>query len=274
MDVEQLQALLRKLRIKPQKERGQNYLFSPAGIAQIIEFGRPQFSNSLFEIGPGLGFLTAELLSYGSVTAVEIEVAACRYLRERFPDLDLIEGDFLEYIFDEENAPYTVFGNIPYSLSTEILFHLLSQFELVDRVVLLLQKEFAERIAAKPDSRQYGVLSISVQLRSLPRLGPCIPADHFYPEPKIDSQLIELRPRKKEVRTPRNWGTLRMVLDCAFFRRRKKILNSFQSAPLLRQVPIRELLDQAGIDPNLRAEDLTPEQFVDLADRVDAVLDT
>ena len=261
---------LRRLRVKPSKDRGQNFIIAPAVVAQIVSFGRVPTGSPLLEIGPGLGALTTELAALGNLTVVELEEQFCNELAERFPQIRIINADIREVCFSELGSELVVFGNLPYSFSTEILFHLVSERAAIRKAVLMLQKEFVARLTASPGSRTYGVLSITGQLYADLECGPLIGGGCFYPPAKVDSQLVQLYFRN-EPRVPIHdefW--FRRVLSAAFFRRRKKIVNSLQASGAFNVPQIEAALAAAKIDSDRRPETLTAEEFVRLANELES----
>ena len=184
---------LKKLGVRPSKERGQNFLIDDSVIAEIINFGRPKKGDNLVEIGPGLGALTKSLQSYGGLTVVEIEEEFCKKIEEEYPDVNVVHSDVRLVDFLEFGEDLVVFSNVPYSFSTEILFFLIDACPNVKRAILLLQKEFANRLVAEPGTKDYSVLTISTQLKANVYPGPIIPGNCFHPPTKVDSRLVEIR---------------------------------------------------------------------------------
>jgi len=261
---------LRAHRVSPRKERGQNFVVDPTVIDRIISFGAPLSHENILEIGPGLGALTERLQSGASLTLIEIEPAFCRALEKRFPDADVIEGDVRSIDITQLEGPYAVFGNLPYVFSSDIIFHLIASIPIVSRAVLLLQREFAERVAAAPGSRSYGVLSVMAQLWSDVTLGPRIPGTSFQPTTQVESQVIMLKflPSPRVAVGDPFW--FRRVVQGAFHARRKKLRNSLKAASLVPPGVIDEALERSGIDGDRRAETLNIEEFARLAEAIPA----
>lgn len=256
---------LNQLGLKPSKQRGQNFCVDESVIANIVEFGKPQPGENLLEIGPGLGALTEALSRYGRLTLIEIEPKFCRELSRRFPQARVMQADVREVSLAAFGPDLVVFGNLPYAFSSDIIFHLIDNAAYVRRAVLLLQREFAERLAAEPGGRAYGVLSISAQLWAKINLGPIVAGDAFHPPAKVESRLVELifsgEPRY-EVADPVG---LHIVVRAAFSRRRKKLLNSLEGAGLFSREKISRALEKLAIDPARRAETLSIQEYVYLA---------
>jgi 16S rRNA (adenine1518-N6/adenine1519-N6)-dimethyltransferase len=263
--------LLKTLRVVPDKAFGQNFVQSPAVIDEIIRFARPESSDRIVEIGPGLGALTAELLSIGEVNAIEIEESFCHYLRKKFsPSLTVHHADIRGFDLPSLGKDLVVFGNIPYSFSSEILFYLIDNAYLngeriVKRAVLLVQKEFAERVASQPGPKAYGVPSIRAGLVANTRLGPIFPGDIFHPVANVESQVLELRflPEPRfEVKDPLHF---RHLLAIAFSTRRRKIANTLTSSGQYPAEVIEHVLREIDVSANDRVERITVEQFVKLS---------
>ncbi len=184
---------LQRLDVRPSRERGQNFIIDDSVIKAIIEFGNPQPADNLVEVGPGLGSLTAELARFGNLQLIELEKKFCDELALKFPGINIINRDVRKVDFSELGKDLVVFGNLPYVFSTDIVFHLLAHHQVVKRAVLMLQREFAERMAASPGGRTYGVLSVGCQMQADIILGPIISGDSFHPPTSVESRLVEMR---------------------------------------------------------------------------------
>ena len=187
--------LLKEYGIRPKKRFSQSFVVDWRLIKTIIETLDPKPSDVIVEIGAGLGTLTIELAKYGSkVKAVEIDPALVRVLRDRlscFGNVEVIHGDFIE--MELEGNVFT--GNIPYHVSTPIIFKILDHD--YDRAVITVQKEVAERIVSKPGTKSYGRLTVSVNASAEPRIVGYFPPSSFYPSPKVSHSIISLRPTRK-----------------------------------------------------------------------------
>lgn len=252
---------LRSLGVTPSKERGQNFLINPAAIDQIVQFGRPGDADTIVEIGPGLGALTTELAGFPRVYVIEIEPAFCKNLEQQFPNVHVICSDVRQVNFEQLGSKLLVFGNLPYSFSTDILFHLISQGHAIHRAVLMLQKEFVARIIASPGSKAYGVLSIMCQLQSDPIGGDIIPGTSFFPTAQVESQLLQLRFLSAPRFPVNDLESFRRFLAAAFFRRRKKLLNSFKASGWVAMEVLETVVDKVGIDASRRPETLSVEEY-------------
>lgn len=259
---------LRNLNIRPVKERGQNFLIDERAVLEIAEFGKISTNQHIVEIGPGLGALTKELVGAKKLTLIEIEDKFCQDLAVKYPDVEIISSDVRQVNFEEIGESLLVFGNLPYSFSTDIIFHLVKYATVINRAVLLLQKEFAQRLAAKEGGRIYGTISISCQLHADINLGPVIQGTSFHPPARVDSQLVELNFLKAPRFEVSDMAIFRKVVKAGFLKRRKKILNSFKAAGYFSELDLLEIFEKSGIDPGERAEAVSLERFVKLTNTI------
>jgi 16S rRNA (adenine1518-N6/adenine1519-N6)-dimethyltransferase len=244
------------------KRFGQHFLEDAGTIRAIVDAMAPRAADSVVEIGPGLGALTGPLLErLGHLHVVEIDRDLCARLRERFPParLTVHEGDALEFDFAALAAPLRVVGNLPYNISTPLLFHLSGIAERCADLHLMLQKEVVDRLTAAPGSKDYGRLSVMLQYRyRFDRLID-VPASAFRPQPKVASAVVRLSPRPAAELGAFDTLSFARVVKTAFSTRRKIVKNSLSSLVSARQ------LQALGIDPLSRAEDLPVPAFVAIA---------
>jgi 16S rRNA (adenine1518-N6/adenine1519-N6)-dimethyltransferase len=264
---------LKDLGVKPSKKRGQNFVIQPALIDAIIEFGEPDKDEAVVEIGPGLGALTEKLLHAQSLTVIEIEEEFSEKLKIRFPNITVLNQDFRIYNLEElaKNCgqQITVFGNIPYVYSTDIIFHLIRYRLSMKRAVLLLQKEFGERIAAKPGCKAYGVPSLLCQNVCDVRLGAIFPGDMFYPPTKVDSIVLELSFKKSPCVPVEELLSFEKVIKASFKQRRKKIINSLQHSGLFVGFDLKAVFAEAKLDSQRRPETFSLFEFLTLSRALD-----
>jgi 16S rRNA (adenine1518-N6/adenine1519-N6)-dimethyltransferase len=256
---------LRSLRVRPSKERGQNFLIRPDVVESIVSFGDAPAGQHIVEIGPGTGALTKYLAGAEKLTLIEIEPSFCEHLRQQYPQAQMINEDVRSVDFSEIGNDLFVFGNIPYVFSTEIVLHLIAFRMSVSNAVLMVQREFAQRLAAAPGGRTYGSISVAVQLWADVELGPSVPGTAFHPPTEVESQVMKLS-FLKEPRVPVE-DTLHFerVVRAAFSQRRKKLINSLLSRGKWTKVVILEALEKVGISPDVRPEQLGIAQFAALA---------
>lgn len=255
---------LRSIDVRPSKGRGQNFLIDSSVIDAIVAAGAISPGEKIVEIGPGLGALTAEIRKYGNVTTIEVEEKFCEVLREQFPDINVLHSDVRAVDFKSLGDKLLVFGNLPYIFSTDIIFHLILYRTVVNRAVLLLQKEFAERLASPPGSKVYGSLSVACQLWADVILGPKVKGASFHPPTQVESRIVTLKfldgPRFP-IEDPL-W--FEKVVRASFSQRRRMVHNSLLSGGFLRE-NVEEALESCGINGTRRAETLSIEEFVKLS---------
>ncbi|ACK72841.1 dimethyladenosine transferase [Gloeothece citriformis PCC 7424] len=265
---------------RPRKRFAQHWLRSEQALDQIIEAAQLQQSDHILEIGPGTGILTRRLLpEVNSVVAVEIDRDLCQKLGKSLGKLDnflLLQGDILSLDleshlvnFPKFNHPHKVVANIPYNITGLILEYLLGTIaeptqKNYELIVLLIQKEVAERLTAKPGTKAYGALSIRVQY-----LAQCewiceVPARAFYPPPKVDSAVVRLRPQlvSNPANNPKQLDTL---IKLGFANRRKMLYNNLTS--VIDRDQLTQLLEKLHINPQCRAEDLSLEQWIEFSNQ-------
>lgn len=249
----------------PKKHLGQNFLFDQSILNRIVEASELTISDTIVEIGPGPGALTKILAKTAKkVVAIELDVELYAKLKESLSEsknVEIINGDALQYPY-EKLEPFKIVANIPYYITTPIIFRLLEARKNLKSMTLTIQKEVAQRIAAKPGTKDYGVLSIMVQYFGNPELKFIIHKEAFRPVPKVDSAVIHIEilpaPRVKVADEKLFFRTIKT----AFSQRRKTLSNSLK--PLSNN--IKKILVSAGIEPERRAETLSIEEFARLSD--------
>ncbi len=241
----------------PRKRFGQNFLQDQSIIHRIIECINPQRDQTIIEIGPGLAALTEPLVdALGFLQVVELDRDIIKFLENKFKpeQLKIYDGDALKINFAQFGDARVV-GNLPYNISTPILFYL-SQFANIKNMVFMLQKEVVERICAKPNSSDYGKLSVMLQYKYKCRYLLDVPPESFFPAPKVDSAIVSLSLRTDYDYTQINEEKLNFVVSKAFNQRRKTLNNS------LKGLVSNEQLQQLGINASLRAENISIEEFI------------
>ncbi|WP_332671415.1 16S rRNA (adenine(1518)-N(6)/adenine(1519)-N(6))-dimethyltransferase RsmA [Aromatoleum sp.] len=252
---------------RARKRFGQNFLSDPNIIRKIIDAIRPVAGETVVEIGPGLGAMTDPLVErLGHLHVVEIDRDLIARLRERYsPErLTIHEGDALKFDFGTLGAPLRVVGNLPYNISTPLLFHLAGFAAQVCDMTFMLQKEVVMRMVAEPGTEDYGRLSVMLQYRF--RMGRLfdVPPGAFRPAPKVTSSIVRMVPLPPAALTAKDEALLERIVAAAFGQRRKTLRNT-----------LREHLDEAdfvalGLDPGLRGERLTVADYVAIANHVAA----
>lgn len=256
---------LYEMGVRPSKGRGQNFIIDPGLIARIVEFGAPSKGDNIVEIGPGLGALTEALLPFGNICVIEVEQEFAAKLGQKFPQLKIITEDVRSVQFTDLGKDLVVFGNLPYSLSTDIVFHLVENRAVLKRAVLMLQREFVERMCAEPGGKEYGALSVNLQIWTTLRKGPVVSGASFHPRANVESRLVELTFFKQPRYAIDDPVWFRRVVQSAFSQRRKKLSNSLKGSGVFQSVDLVAILTELGIDPGRRAETLSLEEFARLS---------
>ncbi len=244
---------------------GQHFLFEPHTLKRIIDCSQVTPGDKVVEIGAGLGTMTGLLAERaGKVIAIEIDEKLIVRLRESLSlrtNVEIIRADALKFPYETIKGKFKVVANIPYYITAPLLFRLLEFKEKITDMTLLLQKEVAQRIVASPGGRDYGVLSITVQLYTRPVLKFLVPRGSFSPPPEIDSAVVHFEVAPEARYQMKNDAFFLKIVKTAFSQRRKTIANSLKSFP-----GIKDALREAGIDPGLRPEVLSIKDFIKLSD--------
>lgn len=249
------------------KRLGQHFLFDPSILRRIVATSGIEKGDLVVEIGPGHGRLT-RLLSEraGRVIAIEIDPFLVRRLKDELKDcanVELIEADALKYPYNSL-GPFKVVSNIPYYITTPLIFKLLDAENLLS-MTLTVQKEVAQRIVAGPGTKDYGVLSLMVQYLATPEIKFFIPRGAFRPVPKIDSAVIQIE-RRKDLLEPQQERIFKKIVRASFSKRRKTLLNSLKG--ILKGLDIKALLNSCNIDPSRRPESLSFDEFIKISQKI------
>ncbi|MBU2873324.1 16S rRNA (adenine(1518)-N(6)/adenine(1519)-N(6))-dimethyltransferase RsmA [Marinobacter salexigens] len=248
------------------KRFGQNFLHDPGVIERIIRSIHPKADDAIVEIGPGLGAITEEILAVNpKLQVVELDRDLIPVLRTKFfnyPDFHIHEADALKFDFSQlvDEKPLRIIGNLPYNISTPLIFHLLSQSGVVQDMHFMLQKEVVQRMAAVPGDNNYGRLGIMTQyfckVQPLFEVGP----GAFRPAPKVDSAIVRLVPHAELPHPAKDLVTLQAVVRTAFNARRKTLRKALAGLVTVEQ------LQALGINDGLRPENLSLADYVSIAD--------
>ncbi|MFL5651644.1 MAG: 16S rRNA (adenine(1518)-N(6)/adenine(1519)-N(6))-dimethyltransferase RsmA [Chloroflexota bacterium] len=268
VDPETVRTTLRAAGLRARHSLSQNFLADPDVLDAILAEADPAPGRRVLEIGPGLGLLTGALVASGAdVTAVELDRGLAAFLRDRFEGVEtlrLIEGDALDQdLVGLVAPPYDVVANLPYHITSPILHALLGRPPRPERLVLMVQREVAERIAAPPGKMSY--LSVFVQYHARVRIAVHVPAAAFEPEPAVESAVIVVEPYDADDRLdPETEDELWRLVQAAFRERRKMLHNV-----LARQLPVdagrvEAALATAGIDPDRRPQTLAVGEWLAL----------
>jgi len=248
------------------KNFGQNFLRDQQVIANIINLIAPGDQETVVEIGPGLGALTepvCEIIKHLNVIEIDRDLA---YRLRHHPfirdQLTIYEQDALTMDFSklkEEDKNLKIYGNLPYNISTPLLFHLFEYSDVIADMTFMLQKEVVDRLVAGPDSGDYGKLTIMAQYFA--KIVPCleVPPEAFTPSPKVYSAVVKVIPHKSKPYVARDYDLLEQIVSSAFNQRRKTIHNSLEN------FFTDQIFNELDIDPKMRAENLSIEQYINLA---------
>ncbi|MEP0803856.1 MAG: 16S rRNA (adenine(1518)-N(6)/adenine(1519)-N(6))-dimethyltransferase RsmA [Chloroflexota bacterium] len=258
-------ALLKRYGLRADKKLGQNFLQDPHALERIAAAAEIQPNDTVLEIGPGLGSLTRYLAaSARDVVAVELDpdlIPPLKAVLQPYPNARIIHGDILKIAPSElvHEAGYLVVANIPYYITSAIVRHLLEQDPKPRRLVLTVQKEVAERICAEPGDMS--LLALSVQVYGKPRIAGRIPAEAFFPAPKVDSAVlcVEIYPAPQIPREALE--AFFKLIKAGFSQKRKTLRNALSAGLHLPPREVEELLRQADVDPMRRAETLSIEEW-------------
>jgi 16S rRNA (adenine1518-N6/adenine1519-N6)-dimethyltransferase len=252
----------------PNKRLGQNFLIDPNIVRKIIALAELGLNDHVLEIGPGRGILTEALsCSAGRVTAVELDPRLHAYLETKqteLPNVELVCEDALTYPVETLPMGTVVVANLPYYISTPLLFRLLDQRDRFPRMVLMLQNEVVDRLVAKPGGSDYGVLSVMAQYAAVITKAFRVSAQCFRPRPEVGSAVVLLRAKERTRLNQKEEAAFRALVKAAFAHRRKTFVNSLRDEGY-EPHPLDETLRRLDIAPTRRAETLSVEEFIRLA---------
>jgi 16S rRNA (adenine1518-N6/adenine1519-N6)-dimethyltransferase len=248
---------------RPKKRLGQHFLTDRHYLGRIVETIAPAPGEAMVEIGPGPGALTERLAAVvRPLHVVEIDGELAAALRERFADGSVVvhEGDALDFDFASLPGDLRVVGNLPYNVSTPLLFHVAKFAPRIRDCVFMLQKEVVDRMVAEPDTPEYGRLSVMLQYRFAMDSCLRVPPGAFTPPPKVDSAVVRMEPLREGRPVAKDEALFERIVLAAFTQRRKTLRNAARNL-----VPL-EAFGRAGIDPGRRGETLSVAEFVALSD--------
>lgn len=268
-----INSILRKYNIHPKKSLGQNFLTAVPTLEKIVRTLNPSPNDKVLEIGPGVGVMTKMLTDAAKfVAAIEADKEMISLLESEWgniPNLHVIHGDVLDTNLEKllGGRSWIFVGNIPYNITSPLIFHIRRYRHLFRYGLLTIQKEVADRLVAKPGTKDYGILSIAVQ--AVGEVKKCfnISAESFYPKPKVESSVIRISFEGKPPHDIPDLDFFTSIVRAAFSTRRKKLKNALSQSSLLeiQSGLIKDALDELEIPENTRAEELDISTFVRLA---------
>jgi 16S rRNA (adenine1518-N6/adenine1519-N6)-dimethyltransferase len=263
-------ALLERHGLRAKKSWGQNFLSDETILDAIAGLAAPAPGETVVELGSGLGHLTVRLLARGAkVVAVERDRDMARVLRSELGErvtlleADAVRLDYTALAASLGAAAVAVVGNLPYHLTSPILFSILDQRERVSRAVFLVQREVAERLAARPGTKDWGLLSVLLQQCADVTIARKVPAGAFHPPPKVESAVVRIAFGPAS-HAPKDVARFRALVKGGFGQRRKVLANALSASRVAPPEDIARALETAGIDGRRRGETLTVEEWVSL----------
>ena len=263
------QHILNRFKLRADKKLGQNFLIDENVVHQIVEAAELSEADTVLEVGPGIGTLTQGLAeSKAKVVAVELDTRLLPVLAttlDGYDNVRVVHGDILKVnIMEEVGAPeFKVCANLPYYITTPIIFALLEKRLPMERLVAMVQKEVAERMAAQPGGKEYGALSVAIQYYTEPEIAFIVPPTSFIPAPAVDSAVIVCKRRAKPPVEVCDEALFFRVVKAAFSLRRKMLSNSLKNMGIKGE-QVAKWLELAGVDGKRRAETLSLEDFAKL----------
>ena len=263
------QHILNRFKLRADKKLGQNFLIDEKVVRQIVEAAELSEADTVLEVGPGIGTLTQGLAeSKAQVVAVELDTRLLPVLAttlEGYDNVRVVHGDILKVNIMEEvgAANFKVCANLPYYITTPIIFALLEKRLPMERLVAMVQKEVAERMAAQPGGKDYGALSVAIQYYTEPEIAFIVPPTSFIPAPAVDSAVIVCKRRVKPPVEVCDEALFFRVVKAAFSLRRKMLSNSLKNMGIKTE-QVAKWLELAGVDGKRRAETLSLEDFAKL----------
>jgi len=269
---DEVRAALQEFGVKPKKRLGQNFLIHERVIQSILRLLNLSPDDQILEIGPGLGFLTRRLLERASrVYAIEVDPTLVQWLKQsslaHHPALRLIHGDILKTRLPEVLPEHQIklVGNLPYSISTPVLFRLLEWRRHFGSLVLMLQKEVAERIASGPGTKSYGTLSVWCQIHGRIVETVSVAPEAFFPRPQVRSTIVKLDLYPEPLVAEEDLPLLRGLIRAAFGQRRKMLVNNLAGWLKRGRREVEAFLQTEQIEPGRRGETLSVQEFIRLA---------
>jgi 16S rRNA (adenine1518-N6/adenine1519-N6)-dimethyltransferase len=262
----------------PRKGWGQHFLLDRNILNKVIRTAQVEKEDVVLEVGPGLGEMTLALArQVKKVIAVEIDPKLVAILNKKmkdYPNVEVVKGDILKVDFRQflkrEGHPIKVVANLPYQISTPLLFRFIESKEAFSTFTLMLQKEVAERMVAPPGRKEYGPLSIFIQMFSDVSIRFFIKPSAFFPPPKVESAVVHMVWKEKPMIETNDEEWFKRVVRACFGYRRKTLVNALKHSELFLPEPVELKMEAIGIDPRRRPETLTIQEFAGLAEALES----
>ena len=278
-DIKNIKQIMSVFGIKFHKEFGQNFLTNKMVVEDIAEYCCEGRSNTILEIGPGIGSLTKELAErYENVVAIEIDnglIPVLKYTLGSYPNIKVINEDVMKCDLAGILAPYfekggvSVCANLPYYITTPILMMLLESNLPFDYITVMIQEEVADRLCASPGGKACGAITAVLNYYGEPEKLFTVRSDRFIPEPKVDSAVVRIKLHKEKPYKPLDEATFFRTIRGAFEQRRKTLPNSLSSVfGEISKEEITDIISQCGLDVNIRGERLTMNDICLLANKL------
>jgi len=269
--------ILKRHRIRPVKRLGQSFLVDNNITSRIVDASKIGRDDTVVEIGAGLGTMTSMIAERAKkVVALEIDPKLVNVLNEELKEIsniEIIHTDVLRYDFSSPlggSGKIKVIGNIPYNISSQILFRLIEFRDHISSATLMFQKEVADRITASPGTKEYGILSVIIPMYAVLSTIMAVPSSCFHPKPKVDSAVLKMDMREEPLYPLDNYDIFLKTVKVAFSKRRKTLTNNLKDMDTVCSMGmnVSSLLVEAGIDGRRRGETLTVEEFGRLAETI------
>ncbi len=276
--LEETKYIMKKYNIKANKNLGQNFLISEDVVEKIVESADIKKDELIIEIGPGLGTLTKHLLEKsGKVICIEIDPKMIKILEDRFAlytNFEIINEDVLKVnlqeIIKKEKRTCKIVANLPYYITTPIIMKLLENKLEIESITVMIQKEVADRLIAKPGEKETGAITYSVYYYCNSEKILEVPNYSFIPEPEVTSEVIKLKLRKEIPIKVKNIEKMFKIIKNAFMQRRKTLINALVNTQIIKnKEEANEIFEKLNISTKVRAEELTLQQFADISDNIE-----
>ena len=267
--------VLKQYKITANKKLGQNFLIDEKIIEEIIKAANISKKDLIIEIGPGIGSLTKSIIpNAGKTICIELDKKMANIISNRFKNEveiineDILKVDLKKIAEQNKDKNIKVVANLPYYITTPIIMKLLESNLGLESITVMVQKEVAERLIAKPGDSLSGAITYTVYYYAIGTKIIDVPNNSFIPKPEVTSQVIKLTLRKEPITYIKNKEKFFEIIKLAFMQRRKTLVNSLANSKIATKQKIEQILDELNIEKNIRAENLTMEQFAEIAKRI------